>query len=120
MANEKKTGKKSSGEEAESTQLTSSLFYKDADGKMDEPDSAKANASANLGMKKRDCHDHGNAVSREDFPNGYTLISFDTSEDLHPKAYFDPIDKGGSKLEHQFGSALTQAVNTLCMQNVII
>ena len=24
------------------------------------------------------CYDCGNAISREDFPNGYTLISFDT------------------------------------------
>ena len=56
-------------------------------------------------------YDHGNAISRKDFPNGYTLISFDTSADLCPKAYFDPIDKGGLKLELQFNSALTQAVN---------
>ena len=24
------------------------------------------------------CYDHGNAISREDFPNGYTLMSFDS------------------------------------------
>ena len=41
------------GEEAESTYLTSSLFYKDTAGKMDETDLAKANADANLGLKKR-------------------------------------------------------------------
>ena len=49
----------------------------------------------------------------EDFPNGYTLISFDTPTDLCPKAYFDPIDKDGLKLELQFCSALTQAVNII-------
>ena len=54
-----------------------------------------------------------NAISREDFPNGYTLVSFDTSADFCPKAYFDPVDKGGLKLELQFGSALTQAVNII-------
>ena len=59
------------------------------------------------------CYDHGNAISREVFPNGYTLISFDTSADLCPKAYFDPINKGGLKLELKFGSALTQAVNII-------
>ena len=63
------------------------------------------------------CYDHGKAISREDFPNGYgyTLISFDTSADLYmcPKAYFDIIDKGGLKLELQFGSALTQDVNII-------
>ena len=59
------------------------------------------------------CYDHGNAISRKDFPNGYTLISFDTSADLCLKAYFDPIDKGGLKLELQFDSALTQAVNII-------
>ena len=59
------------------------------------------------------CYDHGNAISREDFPNGYTLISFDTSADLCPKAYFDPIDKSVLKLELQFGSALTQAINII-------
>ena len=41
------------------------------------------------------CYDHGNAINREDFANGYTLISFDTSADLCSKAHFDPIDKGG-------------------------
>ena len=38
------------------------------------------------------CFDHGNAISREDFPNGYTLILFTTLPDLSPIAYFDPID----------------------------
>ena len=59
------------------------------------------------------CYDHGNAISREDFPNGYTLISFDTSAELCPKAYFDPSDKGGLKLELQVCSALTEAVNII-------
>ena len=40
------------GEEAKSTHLTSSLFYKDAAGKMDELDPTKANADANLRLKK--------------------------------------------------------------------
>ena len=40
-------------EEAKSTHLTSSLFYKDTAGKMDEPDPTKANADANLGLNKR-------------------------------------------------------------------
>ena len=38
------------------------------------------------------CYNHGNAISREDFPNGYTLISFNTLADLCPIAYFNPID----------------------------
>ena len=40
------------GEEAKSTHLTSSLFYKDIAGKIDEPDPTKANANANLGLKR--------------------------------------------------------------------
>ena len=36
----------SCGEEAKSTHLTSSLFYKDTAGKMDEPDPTKANVDA--------------------------------------------------------------------------
>ena len=40
------------GEEVKSTHLTSSLFYKDTAGKMDEPDLTKANADAILGLKK--------------------------------------------------------------------
>ena len=40
------------GEEATSTHLTAFLFYKDAAGKMDKPDLTKANADANLGLKK--------------------------------------------------------------------
>ena len=59
------------------------------------------------------CYAHGNAITRGDFPNEYTLISFDTSADLCPKAYFDQIDKGGLTLELQFGSALPQAVNII-------
>ena len=59
------------------------------------------------------CYDHGNAISWEDFLNGSDLISFDTSADLSPKAYFDSIDKGEFKLELQFGSALTHAVNII-------
>ena len=59
------------------------------------------------------CHDQGDAVSRENFPNGYTLISFDTSADLCPKALYDPIDESGLKLELHFGSALTHAVNMI-------
>ena len=52
-----------------------------------------------------DCYDHGNAISREDFPNGYTLISFATSTDLCPEACTDPIDKSGLKLEFHFDSS---------------
>ena len=40
------------GEGAKSTHLTSSLFYKDTAGEMDEPDPTKATADANLGLKK--------------------------------------------------------------------
>ena len=40
-------------EEAKSTHLTSSLLYKDTAGKMDEPNPTKANADANLRLKKR-------------------------------------------------------------------
>ena len=59
------------------------------------------------------CYDHGNALSKIDFPNGYTLISFDTSADLCPKASFGSTDKGGLKLDLQFGSMLTQTVNII-------
>ena len=41
------------GEEAKSTHLTSSLFWKDTAGKMDEPDPTKGNANVNLGLQKR-------------------------------------------------------------------
>ena len=34
------------------------------------------------------CYDHGNAISREDFPNEYTLISFDTSADFVSQSLF--------------------------------
>ena len=42
-----------------------------------------------------------------------TFISLDALAYLCPKAYFDPIDKSGLKLELQFGSAFTQAVNII-------
>ena len=38
--------------QAKSTHLTSSLFYKDTAGTMDEPDPTKASADANLGLKR--------------------------------------------------------------------
>ena len=41
------------------------------------------------------------------------MISLDISTDLCPKAYFDPIDKGGLKLELRFVAVLTQAVNMI-------
>ena len=40
------------GEEAKSTQLTSSQIYKDTVGKMDQPDPTKSSADVNLGLKK--------------------------------------------------------------------
>ena len=40
-------------EEAKSTHLASSLFYKDTGGKIDELDPTKAKADANLRLKKR-------------------------------------------------------------------
>ena len=43
----------SHGEEAKSTHLTSSLFYKDTAGNMDEPNLTKGNADVNFGLKKR-------------------------------------------------------------------
>ena len=46
-------------------------------------------------------YDHGNEISREDFPNSYTMISLDTSTDFCPKAYFHPINRGRLKLELQ-------------------
>ena len=53
------------------------------------------------------CYDRENPITREDFPNGYTLISFHNSADLCLEDYFDPIDKVGLKLELQSDSALT-------------
>ena len=41
------------GEETKSTHLTSSLFYEDTAGKMDEHNPTKANADANMGLKER-------------------------------------------------------------------
>ena len=47
-------------------------------------------ASTNIAHAATDiaggCYDHGNAISGEDFPDGYTRISFDASADLCPEA----------------------------------
>ena len=59
------------------------------------------------------CYDHGNSISRDDYPLGYTLISFDTSPDLCQKTYLDPVTEGDIQLEFQFGEALTQTVNVI-------
>ena len=59
------------------------------------------------------CYDHGNMISRDDFPQGYTLISFDTSPDLCQKTYLDPITEGDIQLELQFGEPLDETVNVI-------
>ena len=51
-------------------------------------------------------YDHGNAMTSEDNHNGCVLISFDTSVQFCPTAYFDPVDQGRLNLQLQSASGL--------------
>ena len=71
------------GEEAKSTHLTSSLFYKDTAGKMDKPDPTKANANANLGLKNGASFTigrlHGDIFNKKEMCVGYGENAFEVA-----------------------------------------
>lgn len=57
--------------------------------------------------------DHGNQISRDDYPNGYTLYCFNLTPDLSSGENFSLIKKGNLRVEIQFASGLQQTVNVL-------
>ncbi|XP_072046822.1 uncharacterized protein F54H12.2-like [Amphiura filiformis] len=52
--------------------------------------------------------DSGNNISREEYPNGYTLYAFDITPDLNEGGHLNLVRKGNLRLEMRFGNALPE------------
>ena len=57
--------------------------------------------------------DTGNAISRTDYPNGYTLFVFDLSPDLSDGGHFDLVKRGNLRMEMHFARPLPATINTI-------
>ena len=55
-------------------------------------------------------HDTGHFISRDDYPNGYTLYCFDLSPDLNSGDHLNLIKKGNLRFEIRFAQPLPQTV----------
>ena len=58
-------------------------------------------------------HNQGNQISREDYPNGYTLFAFDLSPDLSAGPHISPIKQGNLRIGIQFAEPLPVTVNCI-------
>jgi hypothetical protein len=57
----------------------------------------------------------GNDISREEYPNGYTLYAFDLTPDMCGSSpHFNVVQKGNLAIEIQFGTAPTGVVSVVC------
>ncbi len=54
--------------------------------------------------------DTGPFISREEYPNGYTLFCFDLSPDLNAGDHLNLVKKGNLRLEMRFAQALPQTI----------
>ena len=66
--------------------------------------------------------DTGHFISRDDYPNGYTLYCFDLSPDLNQGDHLNLVKKGNLRLEMRFGQALPQTVMVIVyaqFQNIL-
>ena len=60
-------------------------------------------------------YDLGNDISREDYPNGYTLYAFDLTSDMcGSSAHFNVMQKGNLAIDIQFTTAPTAAASVVC------
>ncbi|KAJ8050168.1 hypothetical protein HOLleu_03264 [Holothuria leucospilota] len=57
--------------------------------------------------------DCGNAISREDYPFGYTLFAFDLSPDLSPGGHLNLIKQGNLRMELHFAQPLVSTINVI-------
>lgn len=60
-------------------------------------------------------HNHGNSITREDYPDGYCLFAFDLTPDLSAgnDTHWNLIKHGSVRLDVRFGTALTETINCL-------
>lgn len=58
-------------------------------------------------------HDQGNAISREEYPEGYTMYAFDLSPDLSAGPHVSALKQGNLRLGFQFAEGLPSTVNCI-------
>lgn len=58
-------------------------------------------------------HNQGNQISREDYPNGYSLFAFDLTPDLCTGPHVSPIKQGNLRIGIQFAEPLPVTVNCI-------
>ena len=57
----------------------------------------------------------GNDISREEYPNGYTIYAFDLTPDMCGSSpHFNVVQKGNLTIEIQFATAPAAAVSVVC------
>ncbi len=57
----------------------------------------------------------GNDISRQEYPNGYTIYAFDLTPDMCGSSpHFNVVQKGNLTIEIQFATAPTAAVSVVC------
>ena len=60
-------------------------------------------------------YDVGNDISREDYPNGYTLYAFDLTPDMCGSSpHFNVVQKGNLAIDIQLTTAPTDAASVVC------
>ena len=57
--------------------------------------------------------DEGNDITREDYPNGYALYSFDLSPDLIEEGHFNLAKQWTVRVELKFGAVLPKTVTVV-------
>ena len=63
-----------------------------------------------------------NGITRDQYPNGYTMYVFYLTADLCTGDHMQPIRYGNVSIECQFGTALAEAINIVVLgefQNLI-
>ena len=60
-------------------------------------------------------YDVGNDISRQEYPDGYTLYAFDLTPDMCGSSpHFNVVQKGNLAIDIQFATAPTNAASVIC------